>query len=67
MIGWAMDGGTPGVNGDRISWKWKGPLEPKVLQILGAIAEGADVGEIQWPCKLCEKEIIGGNLTLHIR
>ena len=59
VIGWALDGGTPGVGNDRLSWKWFAPDAPKVLDIQAAIAAGE---EIAWPCKLCEKEIIGGNL-----
>jgi len=61
VIGWAMDGGTPAVQGDRLSWKWFAPDAPKVLAIDGAIASGE---EVAWPCKLCEKEIIGGNLKV---
>ncbi len=64
VIGWALDGGTPAVAGDRISWKWFAPDAPKVLQIQAAIA--ADE-EIPWPCKLCEKEITGGNLMVQER
>ena len=64
VIGWALDGGTPAVKGDRISWKWFAPDAPKVLQIQQAIASD---GEIPWPCKLCEKEILGGNLVLHVK
>ena len=62
VIGWAQDGGTPAVGNDRISWKWFAPDAQKVLDIQAAIAAG---GEITWPCKLCEKEIIGGNLKAH--
>ncbi|HSG09244.1 MAG TPA: hypothetical protein VLA36_12865 [Longimicrobiales bacterium] len=64
VIGWALDGATPAVKGDRVSWKWFAPDAPKVLQIQQAIASG---GEIPWPCKLCEKEILGGNLVLHLK
>ena len=64
VIGWALDGATPAVEGDRVSWKWFAPDAPKVLQIQQAIASG---GEIPWPCKLCEKEILGGNLVLHLK
>jgi len=63
VIGWALDGGTPATKGDRISWKWMAPDAPKVLAIQQAIADGA---LIPWPCKLCEKEILGGNLRLQI-
>ena len=62
VIGWAHDGGTPAVGNDRISWKWFAPDAQKVLDIQAAIAAG---DEVTWPCKLCEKEIIGGNLKAH--
>lgn len=62
VIGWAQDGGTPAVGNDRISWKWFAPDAPKVLDIEAAIAAG---DEVTWPCKLCEKEIIGGNLKVN--
>jgi hypothetical protein len=62
VIGWAQDGGTPAVGNDRISWKWFAPDAQKVLDIEAAIAAG---NEVTWPCKLCEKEIIGGNLKVH--
>jgi len=64
VIGWAMDGGTPAVGNDRVSWKWFAPDAPKVLAIQAAIEAGT---EIPWPCKLCEKEILGGNLKLFLR
>jgi len=59
-----MDGGTPAVDNDRVSWKWLAPDAPKVLAIQAAIEAGT---EIPWPCKLCEKEILGGNLRLFLR
>ena len=63
VIGWMLDGGTPARNGDRVSWKWMAPDAPKVL----AIQEAIDAGDaIPWPCKLCEKEILGGNLMLRL-
>lgn len=61
VVGWALDGGTPALAGDRISWKWMAPDAPKVLAIQAAIDAGQP---IPWPCKLCEKEILGGNLRL---
>jgi hypothetical protein len=64
VIGWALDGGTPALNGDRVSWKWMAPDAPKVLAIQAAIEGGL---EIPWPCKLCEKVILGGNLRLRLR
>ena len=62
VIGWAHDGGAKAILGDRISWKWFAPDAPKVLDIEDAITAG---DEVVWPCKLCEKEIIGGNLKVH--
>ena len=64
VIGWAQDGGNNAMQGDRISWKWFAPDAQKVLDIEAAIAAG---DEVTWPCKLCEKEIIGGNLKVHRR
>ncbi|MBT8462450.1 MAG: hypothetical protein KJO44_07970, partial [Gemmatimonadetes bacterium] len=64
LLGWAKDVGTPGRRGDRISWKWFYPDAPKVLEINEAIVAGE---EIVWPCRLCEKEITGGNLILNAR
>jgi len=63
VIGWMLDGGTPALRGDRVSWKWMAPDAPKVLAIQQAIA---DETPIPWPCKLCEKEILGGNLKLRV-
>lgn len=63
VVGWALDGGTPAVRGDRISWKWFAPDAPKVTQILAALDAG---GTVPWPCSLCEKEILGGNLRLYV-
>ncbi len=63
VVGWALDGGTPAVNGDRISWKWFAPDAPKVDQIFSALDAGQPV---PWPCSLCEKVILGGNLTMYL-
>ncbi|HSG50405.1 MAG TPA: hypothetical protein VLA43_21435 [Longimicrobiales bacterium] len=63
VIGWALDGGTPATAGDRISWKWMAPDAPKVL----AIREAMEAGDpVPWPCKLCEKQIVGGNVVLRL-
>lgn len=71
VIGWMLDGGTPAVRGDRVSWKWMAPGAQKVLDIQAAIADiesGTDPDAIiPWPCKLCEKEILGGNLSLRLK
>lgn len=49
------DGGTPGTNGDGITWKWFSP-------------DGAFVPSIEnmqnWP-HLCKKTIVEGNLVIH--
>lgn len=66
VLGWAYDAGSSRTESDRISWKWFYPDAPKVLQVDAAIASDGHVAEDLWPCKLCEKEIIGGNLKLHI-
>ena len=64
VVGWALDDATPAVKGDRISWKWFAADAPKVAQIQQAIGSGQ---EITWPCKLCEKQIVGGNLKLFMK
>lgn len=61
VIGWVKDAGTPAREGDRISWKWMSPEASKALAIQAAISTGAP---IPWPCHLCEKEILGGNLRV---
>ena len=65
VLGWAHDAGKSRTDTDRISWKWFYPDAPKVQQIDTAIESDGHVAEDLWPCKLCEKEIIGGNLKLH--
>jgi len=65
VLGWAYDAGKSRTESDRISWKWFYPDAPKVLQLDAAIAADGHVAEDLWPCKLCEKEITGGNLKLH--
>ena len=59
--------GTPEATADRVSWKWMAPDAPKVAAIQAAIA-AMEAGEegvlIPWPCKLCEKVILGGDLRL---
>ena len=49
------DGGTPGTNGDGITWKWFDPEADWVPTI-----ENVE----EWP-HLCKKTIIGGNLVVH--
>jgi hypothetical protein len=65
VLGWAYDAGKSRTESDRISWKWFYPDAPKILQVDAAIASEGHVAEDLWPCKLCEKEITGGNLKLH--
>ena len=64
VLGWAYDVGKSRTETDRISWKWFYPNAPKVQQVNAAINTTGHVNEDLWPCKLCEKEIIGGNLQL---
>ncbi len=49
------DGGTPGTNGDGITWKWFDPASASAPSI-----EGCNT----WT-DLCKKTIIGGNLVVH--
>jgi len=52
------DVGTPGANGDGITWKWFDSDDP-------AVPIPPDANSINsWP-HLCKKNIIGGNLSLH--
>ncbi len=53
------DVGTPGTNGDGITWKWFDPNNPIVASLV--IANG-NVGS--WP-HLCKKTILSGNLVVH--
>ncbi len=64
VLGWALDAGRSRTETDRISWKWFYPDAPKVQEVNAAISATGHVAEELWPCKLCEKEIIGGNLKL---
>ena len=50
------DGGTPGISGDGITWKWYDPEASSVNTIFT---------EAIWP-HLCKKVIIGGNIVVHI-
>lgn len=50
------DGGTPGVNGDGITWKWFSPEG----SFVPSISNTAD-----WP-HLCKKTILEGNIKIHI-
>jgi len=67
VLGWAQDVGKSKTETDRISWKWFYPNAPKVQQVNAKISSTGHVDEEFWPCKLCEKEIIGGNLKLHVK
>jgi len=51
-----LDGGTPGTNGDQLRWKWYGKNHPHV-----SIPDHIKLGE------MCNKEIIGGNLVVHVK
>jgi hypothetical protein len=52
------DIGSPGTNGDGITWKWFSPDTPN----LPAPPDQFTISD--WP-HLCKKTIIGGNLTVH--
>ncbi len=51
------DGGTPGVNGDGIHWKWFDPNS-------AALPDMSDLESQKWRC-LCKKTIVEGNLVVH--
>jgi hypothetical protein len=51
------DVGTPGTNGDGITWKW---FDPELMEVPSIDNVAA------WP-HLCKKTIIGGNLVVHTR
>jgi hypothetical protein len=48
------DGGSPGMSNDKISWKWFAPENAPDIDILSGY-------------HLCQKEIIGGNIVVHIK
>lgn len=49
------DNGTPGINGDGLTWKW--------FSSDGQFASGVGNTE-EWP-HLCKKTIVGGNIVVH--
>jgi hypothetical protein len=49
------DGGTPGTDGDGITWKWFSGEDPELPQI---------TDRASWP-HLCKKMILEGNLMIH--
>jgi len=51
------DVGTPGRNGDGITWKW---FSPEAMNVMST-----DNIE-SWP-HLCKKTIIGGNIVVHTK
>lgn len=53
------DVGTPGVNGDGITWKWFDPDDERV-----ANQNLENIGVSNWP-HLCKKTILAGNLVVH--
>ena len=53
----AYDGGSPGTNGDVIHWRWFGGNNPNTPAIDGQSGWG----------NLCDKEIVGGNLVVHVK
>ena len=52
-----FDGGTPGINGDSIHWKWYGPNHQPLPDIQGKTG---------WGHK-CQKNIVAGNLVVHTK
>lgn len=55
FVGKAHDGGTPGTNGDGITWKWFDAANPNVPVL----------GDLSTWSHLCGKTIIGGNIVVH--
>ncbi len=53
------DVGTPGTNGDGITWKW---FDPDDERVANQNLENTDVSN--WP-HLCKKTILAGNLVVH--
>jgi len=53
------DVGTPGTNGDGITWKWFDPDDERV-----ANQNLENIGVSNWP-HLCKKIILAGNLVVH--
>jgi len=51
------DVGTPGINGDGITWKWFDPEDPKVFDY--------DINDVSNWQHLCKKTIVAGNLVVH--
>jgi len=51
------DVGTPGINGDGITWKWFDSEDPKVLNY--------DINDVSNWQHLCKKTILAGNLVVH--
>jgi hypothetical protein len=52
------DVGTPGTNGDGITWKWFDPDDGRVAN------QYLETGVNNWP-HLCKKTILAGNLVVH--
>ncbi|MCB0674373.1 MAG: hypothetical protein KDC59_20700 [Saprospiraceae bacterium] len=52
-----QDGGTPGTNGDAIARKWFSAMDASIPNI-----QSPDT----WP-HLCTKEILSGNLAVHVK
>lgn len=53
------DVGTPGINGDGITWKWFDPLDERVVD-----NKLESIPVDSWP-HLCKKTILEGNLVVH--
>jgi hypothetical protein len=52
-----IDGGTPGINGDEIHWKWFSPNHQRLPDVKGNTGWG----------QICQKYIAAGNLVVHIK
>jgi hypothetical protein len=55
LVGKAHDGGTPGISGDGITWKWFDADDPTLPSLDDITA---------WP-HLCGKTILAGNIVVH--
>jgi len=55
FVGKAHDGGTPGTNGDGVTWKWFDAANPNVPVL----------EDLSTWSHLCAKTIIAGNIVVH--
>lgn len=52
-----IDGGTPGTNGDLLSWRWFYNDAEHTHPVISEFGS--------WPPQFCDKPILGGNLVVH--